>query len=405
MRSTKIGKTETLSVAASLMIAAFMPYGFYCALHRTFHPLDSIYWELPLATVVLMMSLLFNGSLAFISRLINLQPLGQLRGSRMVHTLSKLEKRMSYERELLPLLDLLEILQDYPKKCSHARDNLFAVLGLCTEAYEVDFRPNYSEEFEQIVCRYAQRFLLQGEIFRLLHRASIVPLSPRFPSWIPDWTSKFDETIVMKSLVREYNPPRVGYNPESKVLCIQGAVYGRVTLILDSVEWKTFRDDISTKRERDHSSLLLEAFDIWIPDRDMHRNLATLHSWFWRWPGRLLGRLYNDTEFRLAAIFARFPGHERTLWDFWRCLKKSWHPPQTLRNMRLGIVNDKDACFIHSDHVKVGDLVCLFNGCSIPFVLRESEEGFQLVGECYLKAFITGGSVQTTELKRDFALY
>lgn len=49
----------------------------------------------------------------------------------------------------------------------------------------------------------------------------------------------------------------------------------------------------------------------------------------------------------------------------------------------------------------VGDLICIFQGGSVPFVLRDfegEEEGrFHLMGECYLHRFMDGESLESRD--------
>ena len=51
-----------------------------------------------------------------------------------------------------------------------------------------------------------------------------------------------------------------------------------------------------------------------------------------------------------------------------------------------------------------GDIICVFGGSHVPFVLRPAGETFQLVGECYVHG-IMQGEMPTTNVKvRDIKL-
>jgi hypothetical protein len=68
------------------------------------------------------------------------------------------------------------------------RDRFFALLGLAHDANVEAFKPDYSVEFEDVVCRFSAAFVKQRNGMRMLYRASISSEPELFPSWIPDWT-------------------------------------------------------------------------------------------------------------------------------------------------------------------------------------------------------------------------
>ncbi|RKK49747.1 hypothetical protein BFJ67_g6769 [Fusarium oxysporum f. sp. cepae] len=89
----------------------------------------------------------------------------------------------------VPLLDLLALCDR--SKATRARDHLFAVLGLSSATDDDLFRADYSSTFDEIVRRFGKAFVRRGQCMDLLYRARLNIQSLRFPSWIPDWTTKF----------------------------------------------------------------------------------------------------------------------------------------------------------------------------------------------------------------------
>jgi hypothetical protein len=85
-----------------------------------------------------------------------------------------------------PLLDLLELFSGF--LATRARDHLFALLALASDADDKGFNPDYDSPFETIVRRYASLFVARGRTLDLLCRAYKDKLDERFPSWVPDWT-------------------------------------------------------------------------------------------------------------------------------------------------------------------------------------------------------------------------
>jgi hypothetical protein len=91
------------------------------------------------------------------------------------------------------LLELLELF-------SHTRatkevDKLFAMLGLAADTASEMFSPDYDSPLGEVVCRYAEAFVASGQAMELLYRAGITKSYP-FCSWIPRWThGDFPQTI------------------------------------------------------------------------------------------------------------------------------------------------------------------------------------------------------------------
>ena len=40
--------------------------------------------------------------------------------------------------------------------------------------------------------------------------------------------------------------------------------------------------------------------------------------------------------------------------------------------------------------MRSGDLIALFEGARVPYVIREDDEGYKLVGECYVHGIMSG---------------
>uniref|UniRef100_A0A0D2XP99 Heterokaryon incompatibility domain-containing protein n=1 Tax=Fusarium oxysporum (strain Fo5176) TaxID=660025 RepID=A0A0D2XP99_FUSOF len=100
----------------------------------------------------------------------------------------KMDPKLRLQVEV-PLLDLLALCDR--SKATRARDHLFAVLGLSSATDDDLFRADYSSTFDEIVRRFGKAFVRRGQCMDLLYRARLNIQSLRFPSWIPDWTTKF----------------------------------------------------------------------------------------------------------------------------------------------------------------------------------------------------------------------
>jgi hypothetical protein len=58
---------------------------------------------------------------------------------------------------------------------------------------------------------------------------------------------------------------------------------------------------------------------------------------------------------------------------------------------------------------KQGDMICVFYGCSIPFVLRKQKQGYILIAEPYIHGYMDGEVVEEVEtgslVSQDFAIH
>lgn len=107
-------------------------------------------------------------------------------------TLSSLREWEARQRRfsLLRLLDTFHYMNSTLK-----RDHFFALLGLAADGDKQDFAPQYgTTNFASIACQYGRAFVKQGKGARLLQKAGIAGRSvdgqTRFPSWLPDFTTK-----------------------------------------------------------------------------------------------------------------------------------------------------------------------------------------------------------------------
>jgi hypothetical protein len=48
---------------------------------------------------------------------------------------------------------------------------------------------------------------------------------------------------------------------------------------------------------------------------------------------------------------------------------------------------------------KVGDYVCIIPGCAVPFIVREDDEKYVLIGECYIHGIMDGEAMDMEEYK------
>jgi hypothetical protein len=330
------------------------------------------------------------------------------------------------------LLGLLETFR-YAKS-TLARDRLFGLLGFAADGQNPAFTPDYKSPLETIIYRFAHAFIEQGKIMLLLYRAGMSTTSKenatRFPTWIPDWTVPKPPCLFESShrgvvFNASWKPqPRVKRceNPS------QIAVYGfRVETV----------NEVSAARNTPE--------ELWAYLNEVDKMVDRLEQ------GRLRYNDYAELKWKVPVAGARrpriTPDVDTDLHTSYKALRKvldAEHttisnislPSTSLTASKSGIVrkpsplrtsitpptldptassssqNYKRALFecltgwrffmtkqgyvgIAPAAVQKGDLVTVFDGSAVPFLVRPNQgtdesRVHRLVGECYVHELMNG---------------
>ncbi|PVH73904.1 hypothetical protein DL98DRAFT_430462 [Cadophora sp. DSE1049] len=75
---------------------------------------------------------------------------------------------------------------------------------------------------------------------------------------------------------------------------------------------------------------------------------------------------------------------------------------------RRTMTGKKDYIITGPDATLPGDLVCVLLGCDVPMILRQEDDHFILIGECYIEGMMHGDMIDAlnagTEEVVDFML-
>ncbi|SCN99248.1 related to heterokaryon incompatibility protein (het-6OR allele) [Fusarium fujikuroi] len=329
----------------------------------------------------------------------------------------------------VPLLDLLALCDR--SKATRARDHLFAVLGLSNATDDDIFRADYSSTFDEIVRHFGKAFVRKRQCMNLLYQARLNIQSSRFPSWIPDWTTKFafmGDEIDYESLGLHSDGlyaaagdtqcvSWVSDGPKDDCLAVRGR-------FVDKLSW-VGGDHVKHGPIHGLIHRIRQSYDI----------IAELEKTS---DSYVTGESLRDVWWRML-VANKTKGFSPVSPDFGIGLHSRWHvipalcswllssPAEEAKEQLVAIIGLPYYKAIYSCYTvyqiaktekgmlglvpllaEAGDQICVLNGGAVPFVLRKGKRlrsGRRLVGECYIHGLMNGEAIQSQYEERDVRLY
>jgi hypothetical protein len=280
---------------------------------------------------------------------------------------------------------------------------------------------DYSLSIEQVLTQVSRYLLIEEETATILTYACLSqnPLL-RLPSWVVDWTHPFVEYEMIPLQAMHFEATgdttsNMMIGTDESILVIEGILIGSVerigTMHKDSTSyepnitvlnyWKTRLAEITQ---------FFHDCDLLVTAKTTHSNFPTQ---YWRTLICDVVQLSQKPEPELEAGYHQLR----------RMLEaKTWQKTNTtlqdlmlelavgeLRNYLAALqctTKGKVICAASTGgfgwapgRCLVGDLVCLFKGVSVPYVLRPCGEGFRMVGEMYLDGFMDGEVLERDDLE------
>ena len=311
------------------------------------------------------------------------------------------------EKGRFGLLELLEMFAYTQSKLEV--DKLFALLGLAYDADNERFNPDTASSLPEVVQRYAEGFVLQGEALKLLYRAGASKSYP-FCSWIPRWTAsnvEFPRTISNWDDGRfsAGGPPQQCFTTGNQ-LVVRGYIVDSVQTLhsirMGNGESFNRFDAASDFRElvkhatRYASGEERDAVLVTLPIGHARRahleskhdklqancGLAVMKAKPKPWPANLAEIVLSDGP----GEGPRGQSEADTLKQYWETAAAF-----SYRLYRAAF------CFTTKNYVGLvpsaaieGDSICLVHGGQVPFILRRDGQSYRLVGECYIDGIMHG---------------
>lgn len=272
--------------------------------------------------------------------------------------------------------DLLTLLYK-TRHCSTTdpRDKLFAILPMITNASKLGLVADYSKSVAEVYTNVAT-FLLQHHGLKLLTCNQGTSNIADLPSWVPDWTIQVDRDMYdLSSICRQAaagtSEPAVfeihSSENEKAVLKVRGTNEGPISTFSDILkdhedEEKVFEDWVTRALAGDDPEF-----------RDPHF-LTILNRGDYgqpRYDSTLEKRLPDDYLYVLVSREV----DERM--------------DSTCNGRRL-FLTAAGHLAVGPAEMQKGDLVCILLGCGVPYVLRDVDDHYILVGECFVYGMMDG---------------
>ena len=324
------------------------------------------------------------------------------------------------------LLQLLEATQLC--HCTDPRDRVFALFGIAPDAYSAGLAPNYSLECTEVYQAAAIYFLFVRRNLTCLSfcgqrlRASALDL----PSWVPNWDLKSSQAYLSPLTDQGFKAGKgttfkMSICDAAQVLTLSGFIVDTIKDVgTKSLTWTT-TDAAITSLEAE----TLQAHNIreGLKECDSIASIANpyptgqdFEETIWRSlicnrlaTGHIPGSEYAVTiplyryviehidellNHQLAHVDVDFLQRNQALTDNYAAAIDKWTSGRVFcatNGRLLGWV---------PPGTTAGDLVCIFSGTEVPYVLRQDPTGHhQLIGDCYIHGLMDGEAMARGDLR------
>ena len=327
------------------------------------------------------------------------------------------------------------------------RDKIYAVLGLSTK---VDITVDYTKEVQDVfrdtanLILFHQRALSPDfnrwksiQIMGILAEVERTERKYALPSWVPDWTASVKDSLFMKAQLFAYNAAgstlvQLSQCDDPNRICMSGKIVDEVQrtgvigpLDIDNLHFEPFKG----KKSKDFYQMVMfirHHLNFWVneassiaADCQRYPNADSRREAFWR---TLLcnrgvndsrhdetdpkyGKWYRDFRSYLAALC---PGEGAKAMDLEYLHKLSmphlvgfWE----MTNIMGGVVPDRrffstlgGYMGLGPARMQPGDLVCVFLGGLVPWIIRRRVDAYILVGECYVHGLMNGEAIESEHI-------
>ncbi|KAN0089211.1 HET domain containing protein [Hyaloscypha variabilis] len=335
-----------------------------------------------------------------------------------------------------PLLELLRLTRKY--NATDARDKVFALHGVVTDPDSIGAPVDYSKSLEEVYTDVAIHGLMQRKTLFGLANAGIstYPQNPNLPSWVADWSHDNERKSIIAAGAK-FNADR-GHQPilsiseDRKVLTVRGFIFdtiselNRVYANREQIHMDPRSEGAQKKKIVEAKKAIENCIELAKGAHQVPKDQNS-EEVLWRTlccdltpdiPPSRAPQSYGG-GYKLLRKF-----HEATRedgsYDFTHevykqpeFVKNNWIPSSVFMNSVQKFTIARNMCVTIGGYLgrvprgsESGDKICILLGGCIPFVLRETGDGyFRFIGECYIHGIMDGEAMDSAEIEgryRDF---
>jgi hypothetical protein len=329
----------------------------------------------------------------------------------VVYFITASKQFKSGNRRGLELLDLLRWTSISDSiQSTDPRDRIYGLLGLLTEKEREKIPVDYSPSITcEEVLFVATKALVGQHGPNVLSFCQQTGLSAGLPSWVPDWTSKIRPTLGSVSPTLKHNYSASGTTVWEPITI--NATYYQPILPLRSVKVSQIVRTASEFKADPNTQTYLRDCKVWLVEiEELLLNhpcgssdaTNTAKQNIWRLP---IADMSHGSRAREEEGFDHA----------WKVLTGAIHPPpersedpdQWVRNeswsyrrawnnyFRRPFISMEGQPGIGPAHTQNGDVICIFLGGDIPFIIRDNGDGsYRLIGEAYVHGVMAGEAME-----------
>ncbi|KAF2731891.1 hypothetical protein EJ04DRAFT_497869 [Polyplosphaeria fusca] len=311
-------------------------------------------------------------------------------------------------RTLLHMTNVVESSTERRIEATDPRDRVYALLGIASDPAATDIIADYNVSCESVYITTAHALIRHGhdDILSLCRTRN---LYPSLPSWVPDWSAQ-----IRKPWSTFHTDCFFNASGGSSITIKSDGAFSKITLqgvFVDTIQeagsiWSLgvdtkfdyaaalrYVNDVGaylsqspryTPEERVEAEWRLPIGDTELGTQAWQITRATPRSYMRE--GHATLRLVASTSDDAAEdAHVKFVKSNRLPFASYMCQMERMHESRPFRS-ESGWVG------IAPSHAKPGDVVFIFKGCRVPYVIRNHEQanGWSLVGEAHVYAIMDG---------------
>jgi hypothetical protein len=296
------------------------------------------------------------------------------------------------------LLDLLERCLRFGSK--DKRDKIYSLLAVASDELELNIVPNWEENNtpQDVYTEAAVRIIKVSGSLDILSNVKPKKQLEGLPSWVPDWSPVTGSPIfgLLFDIKRSGNQPYLASgNSMASITNTRESIILQAR-VLDQIVWRS----VTIKKTLGRGDKgMLEEWHSKVLKSKQYGGGRAANDAFWR---TLIANVTHDRKKAggdYEQYFAawcneeglkftpnwppRYDGDGIEIMSFAGALQYAlfWR--------RFCMTGERYAC-LAPEGVQNGDLVCLLKGARTPFVVREQNGRFTLVGEAYVHGLMRG---------------